>query len=462
MPENPFVDWANRLILGPRALVQQQLADEAAAERATAGEAEWTRRFGLESAQRQREAEASRAGGRENILLQIREQARANQETEERAAQERLTLAREALDLGLPEEEPTFRRDPRELLRYKGGLETMKALTPKPPTPHPLTQRDPTKPMVDPFTGVEVQPATKEKPEKPWYEGLQPLEAFGLLEDLRAKKSEQGLSPAEDRQLKMVERQLGGTPSPGGVSPLTGGYVGFQRDIAFGRGAGAESGKRSLPIKDRRDWVNMRAIANPQLREPIHPPAGMPEDAVLASGTYTQIGDEERKALGALQTAEGVTGPLFKLARDIITAETPMQIGRQMVRWAGTYVPWASVSVQAEKTYRDSLEAFLSNLARAFGGEKGVLTNLDRDKIKNAFPWFTDTVSIREAKIAIIEQVMANARQAQLQSIFMDLPPTTEYTQTKENLFKALTGLGTRVRPKTQGPKPVEEVLVPR
>jgi len=54
-------------------------------------------------------------------------------------------------------------------------------------------------------------------------------------------------------------------------------------------------------------------------------------------------------------------------------------------------------------TFEDSSGLVLANISREFGGEKGVLTDQDIKRIKNAFPNKTDTDDIAKAKIDFIK-----------------------------------------------------------
>ena len=167
-------DWADRFIIGPRAGVQQVLAEEATTRRAKQKQAaeteEWTRQFGMESARRDREREAAQAHARENLLLNIREQAKVSQaaqiDKETREAAERLTLARAAVGLRPPAEgEPELAPRREDLFQYKGGAAAYTAMRPE--KAEEGIAIDPTKPFVGKQTGKVIRPAESVTPTVP-------------------------------------------------------------------------------------------------------------------------------------------------------------------------------------------------------------------------------------------------------------------------------------------------------
>ena len=122
--ETAFQNWARRLVIGHRDVVRQILADDAARER--------------EKFQVEREdirAQSAERRSRENILLNIREQARVGQEKEGREREERLALSRllGQVKTGTPPGEPPVA--PEDIFQFKGGREAYQAEFPKPPSP---------------------------------------------------------------------------------------------------------------------------------------------------------------------------------------------------------------------------------------------------------------------------------------------------------------------------------------
>ena len=122
--ETAFQNWARRLVIGHRDVVRQILADDAARER--------------EKFQVEREdirAQSAERRSRENILLNIREQARVGQEKEGREREERLALSRllGQVKTGTPPGEPPVA--PEDIFQFKGGREAYQAEFPKPSSP---------------------------------------------------------------------------------------------------------------------------------------------------------------------------------------------------------------------------------------------------------------------------------------------------------------------------------------
>ena len=450
-------DWANRLIIGPRAVVQETIQGEYANQREK-------RRLAAEAAERQdrvrqeatewdRRQVITHQAGRENTQFNITEQARVNEAnrvaTEQREREERGRLMREfvrlspfpAAGVGV---EPGMAPHPAEILQHKGGRELYQHMTPpsKEPTPKSLIQRDPTKPLVHPVTGEEVQPATADKePKTPTMWGEIKGEQ-DLLEIPEAQRT-----PAQVARLARVTQGLQR-------------YQAVQGGVAFQRGLEGEAGKRSNPIQRLGEWLNPLHFVDSRI--PLNPPFGTTETE--AQGKYTRIVDRgDLDNLAGLDAMPGVLQPLKELTDQVITAKTKLQLTTQGMRGMGAaiaqWVPGVTSYVQAEKQYLETRKAFISNLARALGGEKGVLTNADREVVADSLPSFSDTVKLKDAKWAVINSLVASARQAKLKWMGLGVPVSTEYLQTKADMLKKLKALTPTT---TTGGKPTGEVNVPR
>lgn len=432
-PETAFQSWARRLLIGPMPLVRQQLADVAEEERerlkGERDEAQFPKKLilatapGVTSAQ---EAGRIKAGAKS-------EEARVEAERQKRVSAAARTLG--MTDLA-------------DLLEHGAKPEELKVAIPKEAAPS--TYQDKQGNIRDKSTGKIVEPAPPRKEFTPPPGYVPTYTEDPITGEVRTTHTPR-VAPYG---LDAIAQQY---VNPATKQPYTGYYElpidlkeaamkkarELQGEFAFGRATGAEAGQRAMPITKRGEWINPMHFLDPGV--PLNPPLGMTTERATASGYYQITDRGDLDALAAIETIPGVIQPLRELTDKVITAKTQWQLTTQTLRGMGAeigrYIPGVSSFVQAEKLYQESKAAFISNLARALGGEKGVLTNADREKILDGLPNFTDTVSVRDAKWAIIDAVIANAKQAKLKWV-MGLPPGLEYRQAQVALLNKLSLVG--------------------
>lgn len=93
-------------------------------------------------------------------------------------------------------------------------------------------------------------------------------------------------------------------------------------------------------------------------------------------------------------------------AQKVITATNTAGLVNQQGRFALARAPFGVGAnlAPSENVYIKTVDSFLSLLTRA-AGEKGVLTTIDVNRIKQALPTASDTVTTRNAKLAQLESV---------------------------------------------------------
>lgn len=442
-----FDDWVRGLIVGPMPLVERTLA-----ERSRRREQE------VEAAREATREEGRTTRARENILLQIHEQARAQQATQERTRaaerEERGSLSRLARRLRVEQPYGEPAESPEDLLQYKGGESAYKTLFPAPKEAAPSTYQDKQGNIRDKATGVIRERAAPRPAQFAPPEGYVPTYIESPEGDIRIHYSPRVAPYGLDAIAQKYT-------NPTTKKPYTGYFelppalketawdaaMVAQRGFAFERGGGGEEGKRSLPILKRNEWIQPLHFLDPSTS--LNPPLGMNTTDALKAGYFNVTDNRDLDALAALDTIPGVIGPLKKQSDAVITAKTKWGLTTQGLRGMGAqiaqYIPGVTSYVQAEKLYTETKKSFIATLARALSGEKGVLTNQDRDIVADGLPSFSDTEALKNAKWAIIDSVIVNAKQAKLKWM-IGLPPSTEYQEAQEKLLKKLQTVGGATR----------------
>lgn len=93
----------------------------------------------------------------------------------------------------------------------------------------------------------------------------------------------------------------------------------------------------------------------------------------------------------------------------------------------------------ALNTYEDSRGLVLANISREFGGEKGVLTDRDINRIEKAFPSKTDTKAIAEKKIEFIRDFVG--RKIEVKTKGARKQDTTDISSMSDEELKKLAGV---------------------
>jgi hypothetical protein len=244
---------------------------------------------------------------------------------------------------------------------------------------------------------------------------------------------------------------------------VTSNVEGFRGRIAAQTGAGSFTGRQQ---------AEMAAEVGPAASKYIHPQTGqspdptMPLSQVLRQG-YMQIQHPaDRTALGDLQSTKATVSQLTQMADQLITATSPTDAAIQGARLN------AAALVKSDPlatTYQDTKQAFLGTLSRALGGERGVLTNQDIARINNALPSFFDTVAVKDAKSAILQNLLSTATEAKMAAM-TGAPMSTAYQGRITDLISGMeranaggarplqtpgvSGFGTGLKPATPPPPP--------
>lgn len=155
-----------------------------------------------------------------------------------------------------------------------------------------------------------------------------------------------------------------------------------------------------------------------------------------AKADVIEITDKQMADVQTLDNATSDMGTLFKMADKLITAKTWKEAkGKQFFSLKGG--AFTGMNSDAA-TYDKDVKAFSTNLARAFGHEKGVLTDADIARWVATIPTFGDTVQTKEAKKAVFNEIKDNAIRAQRRVIAGDDLATvrTELQQKIQPLLK--------------------------
>jgi hypothetical protein len=151
---------------------------------------------------------------------------------------------------------------------------------------------------------------------------------------------------------------------------------------------------------------------------------------------------------------------IFDFADQIITAKTPgealMQSGKYLANSNVVTRAVPGVYDETMATYYDSVQALGNGLAKAFGGERGVLTNVDVTRWVNAMPKPGDTIDVKEKKKAALKTLAQAAYIAQRRAIVGDMGEVKkirdELHKTLNNVLKSIDGSGTSQQKSKKSP----------
>ena len=165
--------------------------------------------------------------------------------------------------------------------------------------------------------------------------------------------------------------------------------------------------KKPVGAKDRAGYVDITALQ--QTGDVVQPPAGITQGDLDKSGRYAFIEDKQKEALRGLRRSEGLLGSVLGFADRSITATTGEAAIRQVVDFkTNEYLARNPVA----KTFVETRDAFLGSIARDLGGERGVLTDRDIERVRKAIPGPWDTVATKDLKKALIADLIATSRNA--------------------------------------------------
>lgn len=146
------------------------------------------------------------------------------------------------------------------------------------------------------------------------------------------------------------------------------------------------------------------------------PPGISKGDAAKADAI--EVTDKQLADVQVLDNATSDMGTLFKMADKLITAKDWKEANFKQfpALKGGSFTGMNSDAA----TYEKDVQAFSTNLARAFGHEKGVMTDQDIARWVATIPTFRDTLKTKEAKKAIFNEIKDNAIRAQRRAIAGD------------------------------------------
>jgi hypothetical protein len=172
----------------------------------------------------------------------------------------------------------------------------------------------------------------------------------------------------------------------------------------------AEQIKQAQPLapKERSNLFSRKAFMESGRLEGL--PAGISKGEA-ARADVIELSDKQLGEIQALDNAVMDMNVLFKEADKLITAKSWKEAKfKQSVLLHGGAVSGANADAAA---YKADVEAFSTNLARAFGHEKGVLTDQDIRRWLATLVTFGDTVATKEKKKSIFREIADNAVKAQ-------------------------------------------------
>lgn len=141
---------------------------------------------------------------------------------------------------------------------------------------------------------------------------------------------------------------------------------------------------------------------------------------------------KNREKIKGMETIEGDLDGLLALYNQIPEHDKGPIEGRTRGVYAKAFGTDAPLT-----TFEDSSGLVLANISREFGGEKGVLTDQDIKRIKNAFPNKTDTDEIAKSKIAFIKDFVRRKIEVKKSGV----TEKTDLSSMSTEELKALAGL---------------------
>ena len=164
-----------------------------------------------------------------------------------------------------------------------------------------------------------------------------------------------------------------------------------------------------------------------------------------ANADVIEITDKQMADIQTLDNATADMGTLFSMGDRLITAKDWKEANFKQfpALKGGSFTGFNSEAA----TYEKDVQAFSTNLARAFGHEKGVMTDQDIARWVATIPTFRDTVKTKEAKKAIFNEIKNNALKAQRRAIAGDdlNLVRSELQQKVQPLLKKADAMGSKI-----------------
>ena len=222
------------------------------------------------------------------------------------------------------------------------------------------------------------------------------------IEDLSSKKQSVGLTEDESKELRIL------TKAQERVSKLTPGEKVASRLTA----------KEETQLDQRITPDKLARTLDPATFKPV--PAridGAPITNRQASDMFSAViaTTKQMEEMADLAGLRGTVDILGTLALKAITAESATGAAFKGAKLKAAAIAKADA---VAATYLSQREAYLDQVGRVLGGQRGVLTDQDVQRVKSAFPSLRDTAEIAKVKMALIEFFITNAEFAKKQKVF--------------------------------------------
>ena len=228
----------------------------------------------------------------------------------------------------------------------------------------------------------------------------------------------------------------------------------YKVETASKQGLSVEEFKRTLPApgEELSKYVDVNALASAgELRKPV---PGTSVAALYSDKNLSYADAKQQEAVQALNPTRQQLATFQTMADRLITAKTPGEAATQGVR---LYAGALTGSNPEAKAFMDSSLGFIGNLSRTLGGERGVLTDLDRQVMKNAaIASFWDTTQSKDIKKAIINDIYKSAHTSAVGSI----AGTSTQGQTRSELDTLLKKLDEASRGTLKGAARADQLTV--
>jgi hypothetical protein len=189
----------------------------------------------------------------------------------------------------------------------------------------------------------------------------------------------------------------------------------FKVETASKQGLSVELYKRTLPAPgdELAKYVDINALVTSG--ELVKPKPGTTVADLYGNQNLRYATDKQQEAVGALEPARQQLASFQTISDRLIKAKTPFDAAAQGIKlFAGAY----SGANPEAKAYLDTSMGFIGTLARAYGGQTGVLTDADVVRMKSAvIASFFDTEASKDVKKAIVNDIYKASHKAAIGGI---------------------------------------------
>ena len=175
-------------------------------------------------------------------------------------------------------------------------------------------------------------------------------------------------------------------------------------------------------------------------------PAGTTMADVEKAGGVS-VTNKQIDELNSLDEVSVIVEAVDQLSTQLITAENALDAAKQGVSLKGGALLQTNPTARA---YSDQKAQFTGVISRALGGEKGVLTDRDIDRVVKGMPGFGDRKAVRDFKIGTIKLLIEVSTESKRRKI-MGGEPTLDQKKRIKKLVNDLTAESPR-KGKTKSP----------